>query len=269
MRIVRSVLACLAGLLLALWSSASAFAVGGPTLTSPAASVRVNGTISVSYTLPTTPDTGTVAMSFTPSGGGTTISFGLDLESVGSSNDTTLMAANLPASSHVLAPSASAIPDGTYDVALTYDDGDILFAVSTQELDDDTMRLEDLNAVAGELMWDAILASVPHETPFVPPSQRIALSEEQLAAYVGTYSFGPNAHIRISAEDGHLVAEALNHSFQDFARGELVPLRAISDGSFYVDARYKTRISFKRAPDGEVNGATVNPGRWQQTGTRE
>ncbi len=48
-----------------------------------------------------------------------------------------------------------------------------------------------------------------------------------------------------------------------------MPLRALSDGSFYVDRRYRTRITFTRNLMGRVNGATVNPGRWQQAGTRE
>jgi L-aminopeptidase/D-esterase-like protein len=151
----------------------------------------------------------------------------------------------------------------------TFDDGDILFALSTQEVDAAAMRPDDLNTIAGEMMWDAVLASVPEEAAFTPPAKDAVIPEARLESYAGTYVFGPNARVTIAAENGRLTAESLAPSFADLRRGEPVALRAISDGAFYVDGRYRTRITFTRNLMGRVNGATVNPGRWQQAGTRE
>ena len=151
----------------------------------------------------------------------------------------------------------------------TFDDGDVLFALSTQEVESADMRLDDLNTIAGELMWDAVLASVPDEAPFAPPTEDASIPEARLASYAGTYVFGPNARIKITAENGRLTAEALSQSFFDLQRNRPIRLRAISDGAFYSDGRYRTRITFTRSMVGRVNGATINPGRWQQAGTRE
>jgi 6-aminohexanoate-oligomer endohydrolase len=151
----------------------------------------------------------------------------------------------------------------------TYDDGDILFAVSTQEVDGADLRLDDLNTVAGEAMWDAVLASVPEDQAFTPPAEDASIPEARLASYAGTYEFGPNAKIKITAENGRLMAESLSQSFFDLRRNQPVAMRAISDGAFYTDGRYRTRITFTRNVWGRVNGATINPGRWQQAGTRE
>jgi 6-aminohexanoate-oligomer endohydrolase len=151
----------------------------------------------------------------------------------------------------------------------TFDDGDILFALSTQEVDAPDVRLDDLNTIAGEMMWDAVLASVPEESAFTPPFGEVSIPEARLASYAGTYAFGPNARIRIALENGRLTAESLSQSFFDLQRNRPVALRAISDGAFYVEGRYRTRITFTRNMVGRVGGATIDPGRWQQTGTRE
>lgn len=151
----------------------------------------------------------------------------------------------------------------------TFDDGDILFAVSTQEVDTQDLSLDDLNTAAGELMWDAILSSVPEAPAFKPPAQETAVPEARLQSYVGTYEFGPNGRIKISLDAGRLTAESLSQSFFDLRRNRPVALHAMSETGFYVDGRYHTRIIFNRGMLGRVSGATINPGRWQQVGTRE
>ena len=42
----------------------------------------------------------------------------------------------------------------------------------------------------------------------------------------------------------------------------------MSDTDFYVNGRYKTRLSFTVDDGGKVKSAIVNPGRSQQVGTR-
>jgi L-aminopeptidase/D-esterase-like protein len=72
----------------------------------------------------------------------------------------------------------------------TSEDGDTLFAASTQEVDSE-FRPVTLTTIASEVMWDAVLASVPANATSSPPAQKSAtVSADKLAAYAGTYEFG-------------------------------------------------------------------------------
>jgi 6-aminohexanoate-oligomer endohydrolase len=51
----------------------------------------------------------------------------------------------------------------------TQHDGDTLLAISTAEAITN-VNFDDLSTIAGEVMWDAILASVPEEAEFNPPA---------------------------------------------------------------------------------------------------
>jgi L-aminopeptidase/D-esterase-like protein len=151
----------------------------------------------------------------------------------------------------------------------TFEDGDTLFAVSTQELENTgaaptTLQLD---VVAGETMWDAILASVPAEPSFVPPMKPV-VPREQLAALVGNYRFGPHTTIVIKAEDGKLTARLVGSDFFDLPGGSEITLLPISETEFYIDSRYHTRLSFTIGPDGKATAAIVNPGRWAQHAVR-
>jgi L-aminopeptidase/D-esterase-like protein len=73
----------------------------------------------------------------------------------------------------------------------TQNDGDTLYAASTQEVDNSDLSATNLSTIAGETMWDAVLASVPDNAASVRPSgQPVTVSADKLAAYVGTYEFG-------------------------------------------------------------------------------
>ena len=68
-------------------------------------------------------------------------------------------------------------------------DGDTLYAASTQEVDSKDIGPEVLATLGGEVMWDAVLASVPEEAAFTPPTTPPAVGADALAAYAGTYEF--------------------------------------------------------------------------------
>jgi len=68
-------------------------------------------------------------------------------------------------------------------------DGDTLYAASTQEVDSRDISPEVLATLGGEVMWDAVLASVPGEDAFVPPATPPTVSTDVLATYVGDYDF--------------------------------------------------------------------------------
>ena len=151
----------------------------------------------------------------------------------------------------------------------TFDDGDTLFALSTEEIEQDKPALIDLDTIAAETMWDAILASVPKEDAFVPPAAAPVVASDILGRYAGRYNFSPNAQLTVSVADGQLSAQLNKFGFFDLGKDVPVKLIPLSDSDFYVAGRYMTRLSFVRDPSGKVTGTIVNPGPWQQAGTRD
>lgn len=150
----------------------------------------------------------------------------------------------------------------------TYEDGDTLFAVSTEEVGGPQMQpsLHMLDVIAAETMWDAILASVPEE-PAAAAGPDVAVASEKLAALAGRYRMGPNEVLEISEKDGGLSAALEGPRFFDLGSVP-TPLHALSDRAFHVASRYGTRLSFVLGPDGKAKAVTVNPGRWAQVGER-
>jgi L-aminopeptidase/D-esterase-like protein len=76
----------------------------------------------------------------------------------------------------------------------TSEDGDTLYAASTQEVDSNELNPVTLTTIAGEAMWDAVLASVPDKAVSARPTEKPAsVSADKLASYAGTYQFGSAA----------------------------------------------------------------------------
>jgi 6-aminohexanoate-oligomer endohydrolase len=148
----------------------------------------------------------------------------------------------------------------------TYGDGDTLFAASTEQVDRTVDRPIDLDTEASEIMWDAILASVPKQAPFRPATQ-VSVPEDMLHRYIGMYEFGPYALLRVTEDQGRLMVLSLAHNVFAFGSAKPVALIPDSEAEFYAPGRYPTRIAFQVA-DGKVTGAVLNPGLWQQAGSR-
>ena len=125
----------------------------------------------------------------------------------------------------------------------------------------------DLDTIAGEIMWDAILASVPQEPPLVTP-QPVTVLEDKLRAYAGFYDFGPHARLKVAEDKDALSVTAMRGNVFEFPIGTPVTMSPVSDTEFAVNARYQTRLSFTLGPDGRATGAILNPGPWAQIGQR-
>jgi len=143
-------------------------------------------------------------------------------------------------------------------------DGDTLFALSTQEVSSTSPSLRDLNTIASEVMWDAILESVPEEPIFVPPPP-VDLSSASLTKCAGSFRFGPKAVLSVCVHQDQLSVEP-TMDFFDLRSGQSTNLQPISESDFYVSGIHRTRVSFPRE---NPNIALINPGRWQQLGFRE
>jgi 6-aminohexanoate-oligomer endohydrolase len=138
-------------------------------------------------------------------------------------------------------------------------DGDALFAVSTQEVDNPSLRPNSLDVVAGEVAWDAILASVPAAPPAV---QNVRAEPQLLDAFAGTYEFGTEAALVITRSANGLSAHAAGRrSIYEFPAGAAPSqLAQVSADEFQQDTRWKDRIKFTRAANGTVTGLILNPG---------
>jgi L-aminopeptidase/D-esterase-like protein len=150
----------------------------------------------------------------------------------------------------------------------TMDDGDALFAVSTGEIDESdgsaTSSVQ-IGAEASEVMWDAILNSVPPQDP-LPETGKTwpAPSHAVLAGYAGSYRFSNIASVAVTQQGDRLFAEATGRfAAFNIPRGKQVELLPYEKGQFYVPGRYPTVIRF------EPGKMAINPGLWTQTGLRQ
>jgi len=147
-------------------------------------------------------------------------------------------------------------------------DGDVLYAVSTDEVDAQAARLglgsADLATTASEVMWDAILASVPEQPVAAVPVQARVAGADTLRRYAGDYRFSPSVGLAVTAREGRLFGRATGR-YPVFAIGkdQEVELLPVSATDFTVPGRYPLLLRF----DGK--GAVIaNPGQWQQRATR-
>ena len=150
-------------------------------------------------------------------------------------------------------------------------DGDVLFAVSTGEVDlplDEKERgavIAWLPAMASELMWDAILSSVP-EQPRQPDP--IAVTKPLPEKYAGTYKFSRFVSVEITARNGKLFAQATGER-NAYAIGrdkpvELVPVsESLDQFTIAPPSRHPLVLDFSSG------SLVINPGLWAQLSTKQ
>ena len=148
-------------------------------------------------------------------------------------------------------------------------DGDVLYAVSTAELtkpvDESATTNIDLDVLASEVMWDAILSSVPEQPVAPQPKAHAAPTASALSNFPGEYVFSPTVRVRISASGNKLYAQATGErdafAIHRDAGVELLPTAA---SEFTIPGRYPLTLSFASS-----DRLVINPGHWQQTGARQ
>jgi len=76
-----------------------------------------------------------------------------------------------------------------------------------------------------------------------------------------------SVQLQTGVADGKLVVKAIGGwSILDFDKGQPIAVAARSKDEFQVESGDHTRIAFVRDAAGKVNGAVLNPGRWEQRG---
>ena len=145
----------------------------------------------------------------------------------------------------------------------TEDDGDVLYAVTTDEVENKSLSFVDLGVAASELAWDAVLSSVPI-LPAEPATIGSRLSDGQLRRYAGTYDFYGGNGLTVSVEAGSLQAAVNDNGRIYFEKGRKYRLIPAQSGQFIVDSPARDVIRFDEA-GGRVRGLTLNPGPWAST----
>ncbi|HEM47192.1 MAG TPA: peptidase S58 DmpA, partial [Alphaproteobacteria bacterium] len=87
----------------------------------------------------------------------------------------------------------------------TEEDGDVLYAVTTGEIEDPDVAPVDLAVLASELAWDAVLASVPALPRRSRPSSS-APDAATLRSYAGVYEFPGGGRLTMTLDDDGLRA---------------------------------------------------------------
>jgi L-aminopeptidase/D-esterase-like protein len=148
----------------------------------------------------------------------------------------------------------------------TANDGDVLFAVSTDEVDDPALHPAELGTLASELMWDAVLASVP--------DAKVAVAKGGLpvaaAACAGRYSFAANASMvaEPTGAQGMTLKVAGGRSLYEMDPGEGWTIELQPDGSFSLGDVFLNGGRFVAESGGRVDELQLNPGPWMQRGRR-
>ena len=147
----------------------------------------------------------------------------------------------------------------------TLNDGDVLFAASTGDVDSSDLHPTDLGTVASEVMWDAILASVPD----IPDAAAVAAALCPVTGPVevaGRYEFGPGLSMTVGVEEGR--PALINSGRRDiFGVPPGGSLSAMPDGGprFTTQSLFLPAFGFART--GSRTDLVLNPGPWQQVGT--
>lgn len=144
-------------------------------------------------------------------------------------------------------------------------DGDVLYAVSTAEIEPQMDPVQ-LGAVASELMWDAILESVPPQPVAATPLRKSPFSRSDLNDFEGDYRFSQFVSLKVYRKGSKLFAKASGER-KAFSVGldkpeELLPVSK-SNNTFMVPGRYPMTLEFKG------DELIINPGLWGQLGKRQ
>jgi L-aminopeptidase/D-esterase-like protein len=142
----------------------------------------------------------------------------------------------------------------------TEEDGDVLYAVTTDEVENPSLSFIDLNVIASELAWDAVLNTVP-EIPLPPSSLEVQPTADILRRYAGTYEFHGGNQLVIGVEGGQLNAQINGDGRIFFDKDRKYRLSAANDGLFIIESPGRDVIRFDEVA-GRVNGLTLNPGTW-------
>lgn len=149
----------------------------------------------------------------------------------------------------------------------TEDDGDILYAVTTDEVDNKDLRPADLGVIASELAWDAVLASVP-TIPERPKPLASKPDGRSMQRFEGIYEFYGGGRLVVTFERSSLAARFEGNGRIYFDKDKIYPITAAENGLFIVESPGREVLRFDEI-GGDVTGLTMNPGPWALQAVRK
>jgi len=144
-------------------------------------------------------------------------------------------------------------------------DGDVLYAVTTDEVENTSLSPMDLGVLASELAWDAVLSSTP-ELPARPKLLSTQPDPDDLRRFSGTYEFHGGNVLEISLEAGSLMATSKGNGRIYFDKGRKYWLSAAEGGLFIIESPAQDVLRFDES-DRQIVGLTLNPGPWSNHAT--
>lgn len=142
----------------------------------------------------------------------------------------------------------------------TAEDGDILYAVSTDEVDNPSLTPVDLGVIASELAWDAVLSSVP-TIPATPAALNVKPRADELRKFIGTYVFPGGGELSIVDAAGSLKAKFKGNGRIYFDSEKDYAITAKGNGLFVLESAARDVLKFEES-GGQITGLTMNPGPW-------
>lgn len=145
----------------------------------------------------------------------------------------------------------------------TLNDGDVLFAVSTCEVDNPELHPTDLGVVASETMWDAILGSVPDILDHVADAPGLSAIERPEAA-TGTYRFGKDLQIELEVRStvDLLLRNTGAKGMYGLEPGQVIVARSDDGRLFQTDRLFLPAVGLRSS--GGAPNLVLNPGPWEQ-----
>lgn len=143
-------------------------------------------------------------------------------------------------------------------------DGDLLYAVTTAQVENPELSSTDLAVLASEVAWDAVLSSVPGVP--APPSTEVApVASDRLGRFAGAYELADGGRLALAVEDDTLIARftrGRNEQNMYFAEDRAYRLQPAEDEQFVVDGPAGDVIRFDLRGGDEPVGLILNPGPW-------
>jgi hypothetical protein len=139
-------------------------------------------------------------------------------------------------------------------------DGDTLYAVTTGQVETEGLSANDLGALASDVAWDAVLASVPR-LPEPGPNEPVVWSSQKLDAAVGEYRLSLWDSMQIKRDGDRLVAHGPKTGNPYFPSEKSVALIPVSDDELLLEGKHRYRIQL-HSQEGRVSGLTLEPGPW-------
>ena len=148
----------------------------------------------------------------------------------------------------------------------TEEDGDVLYAVSTDDIDNPSLTPLQLGAIASEVAWDAVLSSLP-ELPASSEHTLIRVTPPALREFTGAFEFPGGGTLTVVPDSGGLAANFAGNGRIYFDKARPYRLIPIGQDLFLIDAPAQDVLRFDREA-GQIAGLTLNPGTWSQRARR-